>query len=148
MAGQPFTFPRGYWHALREAAKAVEMPGSWRAGDGRYDAIVADPKYDKANDAEYYGGALVAESCQPKNARYIALLSPEAGLAIADLILRVEDSALSFDQARVVRSWAVDLECSNARVAELFDLTWGGGTDIGRGDELCAEARRVLGEAW
>jgi hypothetical protein len=148
MTSQPFTFGRGYWHALREAAQAVEMPGPWRAGDHHYNAIVADPKYDKADDAQYYGGALVAESCQPKNARYIALLSPDVGLAIADLVLRAEDSPLTLEQARVIRSWAVDLECSNARVLELFDLTWGGGTDLGRGDELCAEARRLLGEAW
>lgn len=145
-----FTIPHGYWDRLRELAKAVEVPGQWSApgSASRMSAIIGDEKYDKAGDAKYYGGALVAESCPPNVARYIALLDPRFGLAIAELMLRAEDTPLTLDQARVIRSWAVDLECSNARVAELFARTWGGSTDRDRGDQLCAEARRLLGEAW
>lgn len=142
--------PHGYWHTLREAALAASG-GPWERSK-QSDAVVSgdERRLAQVDEAHLlaYGGFVVAESMQPSDRRYVLLVDPAHGLAIAALMLRADDSPLTLEQARVVRSWAVDLECSNARVAELFDVTWGGGTDLGRGDELCAEARRVLGEAW
>jgi hypothetical protein len=148
-APAPADLPRGFFHFMREAAAAC-TPGPWRQSEKASDAIVsatADRSQDD-RETEHYGGKVVAETMQPSDRRYVALLSPDVGLAIANLVLRAEASSLTLDQARVVRSWAVELECSNARVAELFDGLWGGGTDMGRGDEICAEARRVLAEGW
>ncbi len=148
-APAPAELPHGFFHFLRDAAAAC-TPGPWRQSEKAGGCVIADAKHclEGGEHLDFYGGAVVAESMQASDQRYVALLSPEVGLAIANLVLRAEASSLTLEQARVVRSWAVELECSNARVAELFDGLWGGGTDIGRGDEICAEARRVLAEAW
>lgn len=141
--------PKGFFHFMRDAAAAC-TPGPWRKSEKASDALVADTS-DRSQDdreTEYYGGAVVAESMQTSDQRYVALMNPSNGLAIANLFLRAEGAAMTLDQARVVRTWHVDLECSGARVAELFDGLWGGGTDIGRGGEIVAEAKRVLAEAW
>ena len=145
----PAELPRGFFHFMRDAAAAC-TPGPWRQSAKASGCVIADAKHVAEGDEhlDFYGGAVVAESMQTSDQRYVALLSPDVGLAIANLVLRAEAASLTLEQARVVRSWAVELECSNARVAELFDGLWGGGTDPGRGDEICAEARRVLAEAW
>lgn len=141
--------PKGFFHFMRDAAAACTR-GPWQLSEKATDALVADPALCPDNDGHlaHYGGSLVAESMQPSDRRYVALMNPSNGLAIAALMLRAEASSLTLEQARIIRSWSVELECSNARVAELFDGLWGGGTDLGRGDEICAEARRVLAEAW
>ena len=50
-------------------------------------------------------------------------------------------------QARVIRTWRVDLGCSWRRVAALYASVWGGATDQERGAFLCETAANMLGEA-
>jgi hypothetical protein len=50
---------------------------------------------------------------------------------------------LSTEQAKVIRTWRVDLGCSWGRVDELAEKVWG--FRMGPG-ELCEHAARVLGE--
>jgi hypothetical protein len=140
-----------FFERLRELALAA-TPGNWRQSPNASDAIIADPvpgQRELSNsERDHYGGLVIGESMSEANRRYIEMLSPPATLALLATLLRLVDSPLTLDQARVIRSWAVDLECSNGRVAELFAYTWGGDTGQDRGDRLCIEARKLLGEAW
>lgn len=137
---------------LRELAQAAS-PGPWRPSASAGDAIITDqrPGGRPMNEDElrYYGGELVAESMAQANRLYVSMASPAAVLPLLDALLGLPGSPLTLDQARVIRTWAVDLECSNARVAELFERTFRSGNgDPAFGDRVCAEARRLLGEAW
>jgi hypothetical protein len=55
--------------------------------------------------------------------------------------------ALSIEQAKVIKTWRVELGCSWRRVAELYMQVWAD-RDITQmhGIELCAEAAELLGE--
>ncbi len=50
---------------------------------------------------------------------------------------------ISEEQARVIRTWRVDLGCTWGRVDELAEKVWG--FRMGPG-ELCEYAARILGE--
>ncbi len=54
------------------------------------------------------------------------------------------------EQALVVRTWRVDLDCSWGRVGELYLSVWGSGDGCNSfseyGARLCEEAAKLLGE--
>lgn len=137
------------------AAKAT--PGPWRVplpGDDRvkmYGQVVADWKYRRAgetdDDRDVYGGSLICESVEPRNARFIALFDPKVALLLLEFVLRVDHAEFTVDEARVVRTWRVDLGCTEARISELVYSAWGYGSghaDGGHG--YCAKAADLLGE--
>lgn len=67
---------------LRERAKNA-TPGPW-ALSGHYGALIAPGQPGRADDLVGYGGKLVGESMTLLNRRYLATISPDVGLILAD----------------------------------------------------------------
>ncbi|MFN7132244.1 MAG: hypothetical protein ACK4N5_09180, partial [Myxococcales bacterium] len=93
------------------APKVQHTPGPWRVG--RDGAVVADTDEGthalRGDDAEFYGGALVAESIRPANINLIAAapemyeaLDPDALEAIADEIGAAFEHSARADALRVI----------------------------------------------
>lgn len=147
-------------HFLRvlEEAAIKATPGPWRSPVRdeephikMYGQVVADWKHrhqgETEDDREAYGGALVCESVAPKNARFIALFDPSVALMLLEFVLRARYAEFTADEARVVRTWRVDLGCSESRVAELVFKAWGYGNGHALdGHDYCVKAAELLGE--
>jgi hypothetical protein len=54
--------------------------------------------------------------------------------------------ALSVEQAKVIKTWRVELGCSWRRVAELYNMVWGCGLSQHEGRDLCCDAAELLGD--
>lgn len=140
-----------FFDRLRELALAAGGE-QWRQSAKAGDAVVAGSEEppadaDERTVANYkdYGGEVIGESMGQAKARYISFMSPKAALAIASQMLAAADSTLTIEQARVIRTRRVELECTYGRVAELAAMVWGKETGQLNGDRLCAEAERLLG---
>lgn len=135
-----------FFDRLREIARAAGGE-QWRIG--RCGAVVTGPEAPTVDspktDQDYYGGDLVCESISERRAKFVVLMSPKVSIAIADQMLEAATSPLTIEQARVIHTWRVELECSYGRVAELSALVWGRSSNSLDGEQLCVEAERLLG---
>ncbi len=144
-----------FFQRLRDVARAAGG-ARWRSCNGGGSAIVKGPEHPPATATErdsdefrYYGGALVAESIFAKAEKeFMLFMDPETALAISKQMLVAEDSPLTIEQARVIATWRVNLECSYGRVGELAAIVWGKDSAQLSGERLCAEAERLLGRTF
>lgn len=72
---------------LELAADADQGPWMFPEGVNRYGALTAPPN-ERHKEDEGYGGALVGESIQPRNGRYLQSLSPGVVIAMVEELLR------------------------------------------------------------
>lgn len=140
---------------LRElATNAAGQYPDWRKSK-QSDAIVrgpetppADASVSECQNYYDYGGQLVCETIGRTNLDYLLFMDPRAAIALADQMLKAAESPLTVEQARVIETWRVDLECTYGRVSELAAEVWGTATGQLVGEQLCAEASLLLGRSF
>lgn len=137
---------------LRDAARAATQ-GHWRPGKSSGSVVTdvahAPPEFIVgADEILYYGGHLVCESIRGANAAFVSMLCPPVALALVEALLRETTLSMSLEQARVIRTWVVELACSSAHVGELAANVWGGEGDPEAGRRLVREAEALLGERF
>lgn len=76
---------------LRERANGATQ-GPW-ALSGQYAALIAPGQRGRADDLAAYGGKLVAESITLPDRRYLATISPDVGLILADWLDKMAELA-------------------------------------------------------
>lgn len=137
---------------LRDAARAATQ-GHWRPGKNG-GSVVTDERHAPAqfiggaDEVAHYGGFLVCESIRGSNQTFVSMFCPPVALAIVDTLLRETTLSMSLEQARVIRTWVVELACSSAHVGELAANVWGGEGDPEAGRRLVREAEALLGERF